>query len=49
MYKDFRLIRSGLSAGDRVVLEGIQKVRPGMVVNPVTIQYESQYSEEINK
>jgi membrane fusion protein (multidrug efflux system) len=49
MYKDFRLIRSGLSAGDRVVLEGIQKVRPGMMVTPVTIQYESQYSEEINK
>jgi membrane fusion protein (multidrug efflux system) len=49
MYKDYRLIRSGLQVGDRVVLEGIQKVRPGMVVSPIDVQYESQYSEEINK
>lgn len=30
-----RIIRSGLDAGDRVVVNSIQKVRPGMKVNPV--------------
>src|SRR5207302_9894376 len=29
-------VQSGLSAGDRVITEGIQKVHPGQVVNPVT-------------
>ncbi len=29
-------LRSGLSPGDRVIVEGLQKVRPGMKVKPVT-------------
>lgn len=29
------IITSGLKAGDRVILEGLQKVQPGMVVKPV--------------
>jgi membrane fusion protein (multidrug efflux system) len=29
-----RIVTEGLNAGDRVVAEGIQKVRPGMQVNP---------------
>jgi hypothetical protein len=49
MYKDFRLIQSGVKVGDKVVFEGLQKVRPGMVVKPVLIKYESQYKEEFNK
>jgi membrane fusion protein (multidrug efflux system) len=28
------IIDEGLKPGERVVAEGIQKVRPGMVVNP---------------
>jgi membrane fusion protein (multidrug efflux system) len=28
------LIESGLSAGDRVVVDGLQKIRPGIVVHP---------------
>jgi membrane fusion protein (multidrug efflux system) len=28
------LITAGLSAGERVVLDGLQKVKPGAVVNP---------------
>jgi membrane fusion protein (multidrug efflux system) len=28
------VVRSGLQAGDRVITEGLQKVRPGMVVDP---------------
>ena len=30
------IINEGLKAGERVVVEGTQKVRPGMVVNPVS-------------
>lgn len=29
------IVTSGLKAGDRVILEGLQKVQPGMVVQPV--------------
>jgi len=28
------IIEDGLKAGDLVIVEGIQKVRPGVVVNP---------------
>ncbi|WP_299592754.1 efflux RND transporter periplasmic adaptor subunit [uncultured Microbulbifer sp.] len=28
------LVESGLKAGDRVIVEGLQKIRPGAVVNP---------------
>jgi membrane fusion protein (multidrug efflux system) len=31
------LIESGLKAGDRVVVDGIQKIGPGMVVRPVAL------------
>ena len=31
---DAWLVESGLKAGDRVIVEGLQKIRPGMVVNP---------------
>ncbi len=31
------LIESGLQAGDRVVVDGIQKIGPGMVVHPVAL------------
>ncbi|WP_340112377.1 efflux RND transporter periplasmic adaptor subunit [Maribellus mangrovi] len=41
---DLWLIDEGLSAGDKVVLEGIQKVRNGMTVSPVLVDYESQVS-----
>jgi len=29
------VISEGLKAGDRIIVEGLQKVKPGMVVNPV--------------
>ncbi|HVU28541.1 MAG TPA: efflux RND transporter periplasmic adaptor subunit [Verrucomicrobiae bacterium] len=29
------IVTSGLKAGDRVILEGLQKIQPGMVVTPV--------------
>ncbi len=31
------IIDSGLSAGDRVVVDGMQKVAPGRVVKPVPV------------
>jgi len=33
-YKNQWVIKKGLKKGEKVIVEGIQKVRPGMVVNP---------------
>jgi len=33
-YENSYIVVEGLNAGERVVTEGVQKVRPGMVVNP---------------
>ena len=41
------LIASGLAAGDRIVVEGVQKVRAGMVVKPV--EQPQQSAEESAK
>jgi membrane fusion protein (multidrug efflux system) len=35
-YEDSFIVVEGLTAGERVVTEGLQKVRPGMVVKPTT-------------
>jgi membrane fusion protein (multidrug efflux system) len=35
-YEDSFIVVEGLKAGERVVTEGVQKVRPGMVVKPTT-------------
>jgi len=35
-YEDSYIVTEGLKAGERVVTEGVQKVRPDMVVNPTT-------------
>jgi membrane fusion protein (multidrug efflux system) len=29
------IVRKGLAAGDRIVVDGVIRVRPGAVVNPV--------------
>ncbi|GAB7126237.1 multidrug efflux RND transporter periplasmic adaptor subunit MexE [Silvimonas sp. JCM 19000] len=34
---DLRLVRSGLKAGDVIVVNGLQKIRPGMAVSPTTV------------
>jgi membrane fusion protein (multidrug efflux system) len=41
------VIASGLKAGERIVVEGLQKVRPGMKVNakPVTIEEQGKQKE----
>src|ERR1035438_2155228 len=42
---DSWLIEQGLQAGDRVVVEGLLSVRPGVVVNPTPYQEEAAVSE----
>lgn len=37
---NLRIIRSGLKPGDRVIVGGLQKVKPGDTVNPVVIKTE---------
>jgi membrane fusion protein, multidrug efflux system len=37
MVDDLRVVRSGLNAGDRVVINGLQRVRPGVKVQPVVV------------
>ena len=36
LYHGLRVIRSGLAANDRVVIDGLVRVRPGIKVTPVT-------------
>ncbi|ROQ37837.1 membrane fusion protein (multidrug efflux system) [Marinobacter sp. 3-2] len=36
------VVNSGLEAGDRVIVEGLQKVRPGVTVSPVEKQIDQQ-------
>jgi membrane fusion protein (multidrug efflux system) len=40
--KDKWLVTSGLAAGDRVIVEGIQKVRPGVSVQAVPFESDAQ-------
>jgi membrane fusion protein (multidrug efflux system) len=43
---DFRIIRKGLSAEDRVVYEGLQKVRKGMSIKPMIVDVEPVINEK---
>ena len=33
---DFYIVTEGLKAGERVIVDGVQRVRPGVQVKPVT-------------
>jgi hypothetical protein len=44
--RDFRVILEGLETGEEIVYEGLQKVRPGMEVNPVIQDVEPVDTEE---
>lgn len=37
MVDGLRVVREGLKAGDRIVVNGLQRVRPGMVIKPVIV------------
>jgi len=39
---DYVLITEGLSAGEKVVIDAIQKVRTGLLINPVTTEFVSR-------
>jgi membrane fusion protein (multidrug efflux system) len=41
-YKDFFIITAGLKAGDRVVVEGLQKVIPGQRVTPTELPFRQE-------
>jgi multidrug efflux system membrane fusion protein len=36
-----RIVKSGLASGDRIVVNGLQRIRPGALVNPTTVPMES--------
>jgi RND family efflux transporter MFP subunit len=38
LHSGLRVIESGISAGDRVIVNGLQRVRPGVVVEPKTAE-----------
>ncbi|GAB2475956.1 MAG: efflux RND transporter periplasmic adaptor subunit [Cytophagales bacterium] len=44
-YRDYFLIESGVSPGDKIVLEGLQKVAEGLVIQPVEVKFESQFQD----
>jgi membrane fusion protein, multidrug efflux system len=44
---DYILITGGLEAGDKVVIDALQKVRTGMVINPKLIGFDSKTHPEI--
>jgi membrane fusion protein (multidrug efflux system) len=43
---DFLIVREGVKPGERVIVEGIQKARPGAAVNPSTTPGEGQAGEK---
>ncbi|MCC7182365.1 MAG: efflux RND transporter periplasmic adaptor subunit [Rhodocyclaceae bacterium] len=42
MVEGLRVVREGLQAGDRIVINGLQRVRPGMVIKPVVVPMQAQ-------
>lgn len=38
----FTIVKSGIKSGDKVILEGLQKAKPGLEVIPVVTEYENQ-------
>jgi len=44
LHGKLRVIKSGLAEGDRVVLEGLQRVRPGIKVQPKNVEAATQSS-----
>lgn len=43
-YKDYYIVLEGISAGDRVIYEGLQRARKGSAVEATEVVFESQYT-----
>ena len=43
---DLRLIKDGLEAGEKIVIDGLQEVGSGLKVNPSIIEFESQINAQ---
>jgi membrane fusion protein (multidrug efflux system) len=42
---DYWLISEGLSAGEKIVIDGLQKVKTGTLINPVLTEFKSQFPQ----
>jgi membrane fusion protein, multidrug efflux system len=45
---DLFIVQSGLKPGDRIVIEGISTLRPGMAIKPVRVNADSLYTQAKN-
>ncbi len=43
---DYRLIEEGLKKGDKIVIDALQKVKEGMIVEPEIIEFESKTKQQ---
>lgn len=42
----YTIIKSGIKSGDQLILEGLQKAKPGLVVIPVVTEYKNQSTKK---
>ena len=42
----YTIIKSGIKSGDQVILEGLQKAKPGLAVIPVVTEYKNQSTKK---
>ncbi|MCP2091874.1 UNVERIFIED_ORG: RND family efflux transporter MFP subunit [Paraburkholderia sediminicola] len=45
VFAGLRVVESGIQPGERVVVDGLQHVQPGMVVQPVTVSMDTDLNE----
>lgn len=43
LFKDFWVVQEGVNKGDKIILEGIQRVQEGMTIKPKLQKFESQF------
>ncbi len=48
-FEDKWVVSSGLQAGDKVIVQGLQKVKPGMTVNPTSVALEDKPAATVKK
>jgi len=44
-YRDYYIISKGVTPGESIIFEGLQKAKEGQKINPETIDFKSQYVE----